>query len=125
MGGFTVTDLHNSHAAAAESEDASDISQGDQPKHRRRSDTPYASIGRAVVWAVTALASAYGGSWYVRQTGMVTQQAAQEIVDQKARTDLMLLRAELSGRLDLLAQQVGQTNELIRELRSDARNRQR
>ena len=90
---------------------------------RRRSDGEMARLGRLVLWIGGIAAGAGGGGWYVRQTSEPEPPSIH--VDRQAREDIRLLRVEIGGKLDLLAQQQIQIKEQITELKHNVSRRNR
>lgn len=92
-------------------------------KGPRKQASVAAQIGRAVLWLGTVVGAASTGGWYNQHTAGLQQQAAQEIVDIKAREQVALLKIELLGKFDLTNQKLDQISEQIREIKRERKPR--
>lgn len=97
-----------------------DLQDQDAP-HRRREDTIASQVGKVVLWLVYSVAAAGAGGWYAKNTTGIQQAAQLEVIDAKAREQILLLKVELNGKLDLINQKQDQISEQIRELKGHAR----
>ena len=94
----------------------------DDPPRRRNEDRLVSAVGRVTVAVMLALGGG-GAGWLAKDR--VAQAAPPAAVDEQARKELAVLRAELSGDLRVIRQQQDSMAETLRELRDEARRLRR
>ena len=94
------------------------------PRPRRSEDSLTTAVGRVTVVVMLALGGG-GAGWLAKDRVASAAPLPTVAVDEQARRDLAVLRAEVTGDLRAIRQQQDAMVETLREMRDEARRGRR